>query len=414
MKYLFPQILHIDEVLEALQGRIAPDGEFLVAKREGYTVIDYAICIPGPDGTFPDPMVAPDPKTARDWAIRRECRGLIFDQSGNLVSRGLHKFFNVNEKDETQAHLMPWPPAYITVKEDGSMVRAFRLPGEDTIRWATRMGETDIAADAGNYARLARFKGMDYEGLARFCLDKGYTPTFEWCSRSNQVVIDHPEDRMILISVRDNVSGDYMSRKGMEVGAAIHNVPLVEMRPYKGDLNSMIDHVRCLIGAEGVVPVYASGHRFKAKGDWYVQIHRAVDGLRQEKDVIAMILDGKLDDVLPMLPADVRARVTEYIAEFEGGLIKTGHKLDALAKAAWQGKDMVPANRGDAFRWLDSQGLDEYSLGIASRSLDGQPSIERLRRMLPRYLGSRNRVELVRHLWGGFRWNSRSILPEGD
>ena len=56
---------------------------FIVAERDEFTIINYNQM--GND-TFPDPNSAPDEKTARNWALRRQCRGLIFDLEGNVIS----------------------------------------------------------------------------------------------------------------------------------------------------------------------------------------------------------------------------------------------------------------------------------------------------------------------------------------
>ena len=89
MNYDFPEIKHIDDVLPHIQGR----DEFLVMEKDGYTVINYAVAF---EETFQwdenDPVGS---------AIRRECRGLIFDRNtGNLISHPYHKFFNAEKNQK--------------------------------------------------------------------------------------------------------------------------------------------------------------------------------------------------------------------------------------------------------------------------------------------------------------------------
>lgn len=112
-------------------------------------VVNYDFCF---RATFPDPKRAPDAATARLLAVRRyikfdfyeycvlfelvgarvtvcprgtqhfsECRGIIFcEKTGQVLARRFHKFFNVNEQDETQAELIDLArPHFILEKADG-------------------------------------------------------------------------------------------------------------------------------------------------------------------------------------------------------------------------------------------------------------------------------------------------------
>ena len=112
MRYQFPKIQTIQDVLPHIQGR----DEFVVAERDSYTVINYIVSM---SDTFE--MSGPNDLTG---AIRRECRGLIFDKAGVLISRPFHKFFNVNEREETQMNVIDLgQPHVIMEKMDGSMIR---------------------------------------------------------------------------------------------------------------------------------------------------------------------------------------------------------------------------------------------------------------------------------------------------
>jgi len=125
MNYEFPHITNISDVLPAIEGR----DEFVVAVKEGYTVINYNVMMAD---TF-------------DCNIRRECRGIIFDTvTGEIIRRPFHKFFNVNEREETQDHVFDLCRSYtILEKLDGSMIAPFIVNGE--MIWGTKMGATEVA-----------------------------------------------------------------------------------------------------------------------------------------------------------------------------------------------------------------------------------------------------------------------------
>jgi hypothetical protein len=108
MHYTFPKITHINDILPAIEG----SPEFIVAERDGYKVVNYMVNQPD---TFPE-------VTDYNSAVRRECRGIIFDTDGNLISRRLHKFFNCGERDETQIDKIDLSkPHVILEKLDGCL-----------------------------------------------------------------------------------------------------------------------------------------------------------------------------------------------------------------------------------------------------------------------------------------------------
>jgi hypothetical protein len=89
-------IYHISTLFEFLKIRCF----FIVARKSGKFLspqrpwrLTLYVYLQAPD-IFPDPETAPDDRTKYLWAVRRELRGLIFDESGQVISRRFHKFFN--------------------------------------------------------------------------------------------------------------------------------------------------------------------------------------------------------------------------------------------------------------------------------------------------------------------------------
>lgn len=192
MNYAFPVINTIDDVLPAIAGR----DEFVVAERDFGTVINYLVAMPD---TFK--MEGQDDVMG---AIRRECRGLIFDNEGHIMSRPFHKFFNVNEKEETQAHVLDLSRPHIVMdKLDGSMIRPVRMNG--MVRLATKMGITDIADAAYNILRHNQRVWLED------MMVNGFTPIFEYIAPTNKIVVEYAEAKLILTAVRETVSGEYRS-----------------------------------------------------------------------------------------------------------------------------------------------------------------------------------------------------------
>jgi RNA ligase len=113
MNYDFPIITRIEDVLPHIEGF----DEIIVAEREGYKVINYMVSTPRLW------------ERSHGWEVRRECRGLIFDDEGRLISRPFHKFFNLGEKEETLPNNVDVTELHhILDKMDGSMIRPLLLP----------------------------------------------------------------------------------------------------------------------------------------------------------------------------------------------------------------------------------------------------------------------------------------------
>lgn len=209
MNYEFPLIRNISDVLPAIAGR----DEFVVAEKEGYTVINYNVMMAD---TFPDVIVDADPYDqqtglyeVQDYnaAIRRECRGIIFDsKTGDIIRRPLFKFFNINERDETQLHNLDFSKEHwIDTKLDGSMIAVFMHEGE--IVYGTKMVAPDFHELVKKFVDAS---DVDYEGFCRKVIADGYTPIFEFMHPQKRIVIDYgKEPALTLLAVRHMVTGQF-------------------------------------------------------------------------------------------------------------------------------------------------------------------------------------------------------------
>lgn len=300
MNYEFPKIYNMGDVMWAIKD----SPEFIVAEKDGYKVVNYVVAT---QDTFPSVRFDVTVEEIVAAKIRRECRGLVFDMDGELINRRYHKFFNVNEKDETQLDKIDWSkPHVILEKLDGSMVTPCYVNGH--IRWMTKMGITDTSMEAEAFVASR----PEYVQFADTMLKQGLTPIFEWCSNKNRIVLDYPEDRLVLTAIRDNVTGQYVSRhleKHTENGWGI---PVVQAWDSQITHDVLIKIVRQSEGIEGVVVRFDDGHMVKIKADWYVRIHKVKSLLGQERDVVSLILNNELDDMLPVLPKEDVERVEKF------------------------------------------------------------------------------------------------------
>lgn len=194
MNYEFPIIENINDVLPHIAGR----PEFIVAEREYGIICNYMINM---SDTF-DMIDQND----LGGAIRRECRGIKFYPSGKIAARPFFKFFNINEREETQANNVDWTKPYtIMEKRDGSMIHPMLIGNE--VRWMSKMGLTSVSKQVEEYIE----KNLKYNDFATWCIKQNTTPIFEYTSPNNKIVVHYDKDDLVLLAVRHNITGEFLS-----------------------------------------------------------------------------------------------------------------------------------------------------------------------------------------------------------
>jgi T4 RnlA family RNA ligase len=307
--YKFPRIEHISQVFPVIKDR----KEFIIAQKDGHTIINYVVAM---EDTFP-------PVTDEATAILRECRGLVFDSvTGFICARRYHKFFNVGERMETSPQFVDLSKPHVVLeKADGSMITPF-IDGTKQLRWGSKMGVTDVVGPVIDFLN----KNLHYVLFARENIENGYTPIFEWCSRKQKIVVDHPQDRLILTAIRRMMTGEYTPFDRMKHLASVNGIECIQaFNPApefgeKYDVHYMLEKIRAWSDSEGIVVRFDDGHMVKVKSEWYMQLHRAKDVTKSEKNVLEIILQDKLDDLLPLLEDDYKMMLESYRSDVFRGL----------------------------------------------------------------------------------------------
>ena len=385
--YDFPQINNIKEVIH----HIGDWDEFRVMEKDWYTVVNYAVAF---ESTF-----SFTPKRSQlNMEIRRECRGLIFEtETGKLISRPYHKFFNVGEREETTLNKVNlYEPHVVLEKLDGSMIRP--IPTKEGFRLATKAGITDVAMNVEVFIA----DKPQYALFINMCISQDATPIFEWVSRKNRIVIDYPEDNLILTAIRYNTGGLYWNYCVMQNCATEYNIPVVKAIDGLAvqNIELFVKQVREWDDGEGVVIRFDTGHMVKIKADDYVLRHRSKDAINQEKNVLQTILDDTVDDLVPLLtPEDA-------------------HRVQAFQNAFWMAVEDVGTNVHDLYRGIDNgQDQKEFAtVAVPSVRPKYQPFMFKLRKGIPvrdllieqigKSLGSQTKIDQIRWMFGDLKWNS--------
>jgi RNA ligase len=385
MNYDFPEIKIIQDVLPHIEGR----EEFRVVKKDWYTVINYAVAF---DTTFE--WDSNDPVGS---SVRRECRGLIFDDNGVLISRPYNKFFNAGEKEETQLNRINlYEPHVILEKLDGSMIR--HISTKEGFLLATKAGVTDISEQAEEFISGKPY----YSTFINKCIQKGTTPIFEWCSRKNRIVIDYPEDQLILTGIRYLNTGEYVPYDIMKRYAVAWNIPVVKaVAGDDKDITKIVEHIRKWEDLEGVVIRFDSGHMIKIKADDYVLRHRSKDSISQEKNVLQTILEDSVDDLVPLLTPEDAQRLRSFEGAFWVGLEDVACDLAELFVT---GNTKYPNKKDFAVEFVQKILLTKYA-PIMYEMKAGKGSQEVLIKMIGKSLSSQTKIDSARWMWGNLKWN---------
>lgn len=361
------RIEHIDDVLPHVSGR----SDFVVAERPGYTVIDYVYAAAD---TF-------------DHPARMECRGIKFGPDGKILARPFAKFFNIGEKEHTQQHLIDMAQNHtIMEKIDGSMIHPAIVDGE--LVFMTRMGRTDVARKA---------EGLLTPVLERACrealLGMGVTPIFEFTAPDNRIIIKYEQPALHLLALRETVSGNYLPFETIRPNAIRMGIAPVPFVPSVwSTTQDFVSYARAIQGAEGFVVRFDNGLWVKMKGDDYVLKHKSKDQISLEKNALAVILSGSVDDVLPLLSAEDRHGFEAYRNAVLAGIAETAATVSEIV-----GRGAHLDQKHFAVDHLAQ--YDGMIKAIAFLVRRGVPAMDAVRSAVSKRLGSQTDVDGVRPLF---------------
>lgn len=251
--------------------------------------------------------------------ICREARGLILEEgTWKVVRFAFKKFFNLGE---SFAAKIDWDSAVGNEKLDGSIISVFFYDGQ----WHLSTNSTIDAfkaplAGVGPYktfgdlfesvlplSRFSEFSNI----LAHQCY------TFELVSPYNKIVIDYPETKVYLLSVRDMQTLVEHNLDQVEEFAARFGFTV----PQRYYLNNEADYRKVVEqmpeGHEGIVVRDAKGERVKIKTLLYFEMHRA-----KNNGVIT------LERIVDLIRANDHHEFLSYFPEYTSMFDDVKHQID--------------------------------------------------------------------------------------
>eukprot|EP01080_Neovahlkampfia_damariscottae_P001622 gene1622-12747_t len=357
-EFSFPILNDISRIREAIEETKEKIGKcFYEIEKNNQYYFNYRFYS---EKTFPNPKKAKNKKEKENFQILRELRGLVFDKNtGKCINRPFHKFFNINgelEECNSKNINLKGKEHYWLEKLDGSMVTAILIKEEndDIIRFKTKMGFNNEVSNKVeefifenqqfyNFSKENELKNESKVNIILFSkhwLDEGFTPIFEFTSPKNQIIIEYQETKLILIGIRNNLTGQYVKYMNMKESAEKYKVEIVKNYEFGDDLESGIEKISQLKNIEGFVLNIENQNLYKVKSTWYRKLHDSTNkfqiGKMSEAELWIKVLDNEMDEVFSVLTKneDVKRSLKNFSENLWKKMNKEFDHLTEISKSA--------------------------------------------------------------------------------
>lgn len=258
-----------------------------------------------------------------------ECRGVAFDDAGQIVSRPLHKFFNAGEKewlapDRLLEREAAGEVAAIYEKVDGSMIASSWFGGQ--LHWRSKKAfHSDVVKLTREY--LAQPENARIHAFSEKLASDGYTVIFELTHPEARIVVAQEKPQLQILHIRNNHNGEYVLLDPAHmVHGLIREYQVPMARRFDGmKLSELLESLETMQNQEGYVIQFTNGDMVKLKCPWYIRLHRSITFLR-ERDIAFLALNEELDDVKGALKEagidltavnEVESRLKEKLLSYE-------------------------------------------------------------------------------------------------
>lgn len=288
----------------------------------------------------------------------RLARGIIFRTDGTIVARPFEKFFNLNERSETQVNALPWHESVeVYEKVDGSCGIGYM--SHNLWRLATPGSMESDQAKAGTDILYT----YNLAALPQDC-----TPVFEIIYPENRIVVDYNGVReLVLLAIFEHNGVEWHPRRVDQIASLCG---FRRPKRYNIDLRSEIPFEE---NSEGYVARFENGLRVKVKSAAYLRIHRLLNYL-SPKGVIELIRGREYGSTLKQLPKaialdfdDMRAYVqglhheifTRAYYDLNRLLLEVGQNKPRKDYAMWIQANVPNAQCGFVFALLDKKDIQD-------------------------------------------------------
>ena len=277
------------------------------------------------------------------------CRGLVTDDTGDIVATPFQKFFNIEE-----GKFEPTEKFEVYEKMDGSLGIVFWYRGQWVV---TTRGS--FTSDQANKAR---------EILKKYNTDimfRHLTFCFEIIYPENRIVLDYGDDEKLVLLVTFDKNGketdsEIWSQWGFDVVKKYDGIT-----DYK-ELKQMVKNDQ-----EGFVVKFSNGDRVKVKGVEYLRLHKIMTNvtttgiweyLRNGEDVMEILKD---------VPDEFYNKIKSYVQDLKYGYFQisedAGKRFDYKMYGKYNDKEPIE-DRKEFAEWVFTQ--PKHMSGILFRMFD--------------------------------------------
>ena len=281
--------------------------------------------------------------------VTLSARGLVTDDTGDIVATPFQKFFNIEEgKFEATEKFEVYE------KMDGSLGIVFWYRGQWVV--ATRGSFT---SDQANKAR---------EILKKYNTDimfRHLTFCFEIIYKENRIVLDYGDDeKLVLLGTFDKngkeTDSEIWSQWGFDVVKKYDGI-----NDYK-ELKQMVKNDQ-----EGFVVKFSNGDRVKVKGVEYLRLHKIMTNVTTT-GVWEYLKNGEdVMEILKDVPDEFYNKIKTYVQHLKYGYFQisedAGKKFDGMMYGKYNDKEPIE-DRKEFAEWVSSQ--PKYMSGILFRMFD--------------------------------------------
>lgn len=239
--------------------------------------------------------------------VTLNCRSLITDFDGNIISKGFSKFFNLEEHKDNE---IPNEPFDVYEKLDGSYIGAFYYENQ----WIIHSKGSFISEQA--IAASKYFFKNNYDKL----FDTKLTLIFEYVGINNRIVCNYPfEENLILIGLFNKDNEINIDQLKLD-----NNINIVKKYDGINDFKTLRD-VFNGDNREGFVIRFKSGFRIKIKYNEYVRLHRIINNITSY-DIWEHLKSGNdIESLLENVPDEFDQWVRNIIDKLNNNYINTSN-----------------------------------------------------------------------------------------
>lgn len=233
-----------------------------------------------------------------------ECRGHTFrkDNDGwRLVSLPMQKFHNYSEHLGWNTEIDLSSVVSIMDKLDGSLISTVISPDGYFLKSKTSF-QSQQAVDATKWLNSNDIRAVNMRTGIEHFVANNCTVNFEWISPSNQIVIAYPESRLVALNVRNNTTGEYISRGELvEYFGADNLVPSFDL---PNNMEQWLIDAENMSGIEGFVICFNNGLWVKHKTEAYCVLHKIKDSINNARRLWEACILETSDDLRALFVDD--------------------------------------------------------------------------------------------------------------